>query len=51
LRNGSKLLTADSFAEFFWRNLPSSRRTPHRVGPTSQAPYQILVLTETSNLS
>jgi hypothetical protein len=45
LPNGIKLPTADSFAEFFWRNLPSSGRTPHRVGPTGQAPYQILVLT------
>jgi hypothetical protein len=45
LPNRNKLPTADSFAEFFWRNLPSSGRTPHRVGPTGQAPYQILVLT------
>jgi hypothetical protein len=45
LPNGSKLSTADSFAEFFWRNLPSSGRTPHHVGPTGQTPYQILVLT------
>jgi hypothetical protein len=26
--------------------LPSTRRTPHRAGPTSQTPYQILVLTD-----
>jgi hypothetical protein len=45
LPNGNKLPTADSFAEFFWRNLPSFGRTPHCVGPTGQAPYQILVLT------
>jgi hypothetical protein len=27
------------------KNLPSARRTPHRARPTSQTPYQILVLT------
>jgi hypothetical protein len=27
------------------KSFPSSRRTPHRAGPTSQTPYQILVLT------
>jgi hypothetical protein len=45
LPNGSELPTADSSAEFSWRNLPSIGRTLHRVGPTGQTPYQILVLT------
>jgi hypothetical protein len=45
LPNGSTLLTADSFVEFFWRNLPSTGQIPHRVGPTGQTPYQILVWT------
>jgi hypothetical protein len=48
LPNGSELPTADSSAEFFWRNLPSIGRTLHRVGPTGQTPYQILVLTPSS---
>jgi hypothetical protein len=39
LPNGSELPTADSSAEFIWRNLPSARRTPHRVGPTGHTPY------------
>jgi hypothetical protein len=47
LPNGSELPTADSSAEFFWRNLPFAGRTPHSTGPTGQTPYQILVLTVT----
>jgi hypothetical protein len=39
LPNGSKLPTAGSFAESIWRNLPSSGRIFHRVGPTNQTPY------------
>jgi hypothetical protein len=27
------------------KSFPSTKRTPHRAGPTSQTPYQILVLT------
>jgi hypothetical protein len=38
----------DFSAECIWRNLPSAGRTPHRAGPTSQTPYQILVLTTAS---
>jgi hypothetical protein len=47
LPNRSELPTANSFAESFWRNLPSSGRISHRVGPTKSDsfPYQILVLT------
>jgi hypothetical protein len=45
LPNRSELPTADSFAESFWRNLPSTGQILHRVGPTGQTPYQILVLT------
>jgi hypothetical protein len=45
LPNRSELPTADFFAESFWRNLPSSGRISHRVGPTNQTPYQISVLT------
>jgi hypothetical protein len=51
LSNGSKQPTADLSAECIWRNLPSVRRTPHRAGPTSQTPYQILVLTEAFTVS
>jgi hypothetical protein len=39
LPNGSKLPTADSSAEFIWRNLHSAVRIPHRVGPTRQTPF------------
>jgi hypothetical protein len=47
LPNGSRLPTADFSAECILRNLPSTGRISHRVGPTSQTPYQILVLTLT----
>jgi hypothetical protein len=39
LPNGRELPTADTSAEFIWRNLPSAGRTPHRVGPARQTPY------------
>jgi hypothetical protein len=45
LPNGSRYPTADFFAEYIWKSFPSTKRTPHRAGPTSQTPYQILVLT------
>jgi hypothetical protein len=33
------------------KTFPSSRRTPYRAGPTSQTPYQILVLTPIDQLT
>jgi hypothetical protein len=47
LPNESKLQTADSFVESFWRNLPSSGRifSPNWTHKSDSFPYQILVLT------